>query len=257
MTIKKLLLCLFALALMTHGCNRPVEQARETFESARVVAETVSDLPLEETPLAAPLKAAAVKVALETGVSGLRFGPFDRSCTVAYVAPKLPADKAGIKVGDHLDSIDGEDADLLSGREVWLKLVGTPGSKLKMVINGKEVEITRMRVGDIANTSEREDYTRYVANYVVLGNSGQAWEQLRVPTKLRQQFDRHPGILEIYNDGSTTDKDFFEGVKLCNRINKAGLPSTTFREAIGVRMPATDPALRHIISAAHIETFPT
>ncbi len=64
---------------------------------------------------------------------------------VFHVAPESPAEKAGLKRGDHILSIDGVDAGDLGYRKLRGMFVGPPGSVMKLAIS-REGELKRFDV---------------------------------------------------------------------------------------------------------------
>ncbi len=81
---------------------------------------------------------------------------------IAQIAPNSPADKAGLKVGDVIVSVDGERVS--SVRDLQFKIMKTqPGEELTLdvVRGGKELQV-KVKVGELSESPERaqssEDY---------------------------------------------------------------------------------------------------
>ncbi len=72
--------------------------------------------------------------------------------SIAQPYRNSPADKSGLKIGDRIVSIEGEDAKGMTTEQVSSRLKGTPGSKVELVVLGvidsveRDVTIRRERI---------------------------------------------------------------------------------------------------------------
>jgi predicted aspartyl protease len=82
----------------------------------------------------------------ETGISAT-YSERHKGVVVARVSPESPADKAGVKVGDLLLSLDGADLHRESYRKMRQLLQGPVGSKVKLAVSRggslKRIEVER------------------------------------------------------------------------------------------------------------------
>jgi carboxyl-terminal processing protease len=81
------------------------------------------------------------------GGVGMEIGAKDSKATVISVFPGSPAEKAGIRSGDHFVKVDDNYVEGLSISEIASKVRGEPGTKVKLLLerNGKLLEFTLTR----------------------------------------------------------------------------------------------------------------
>ena len=136
--------------------------------------------------------------------------------TIISPMPDSPAGAAGLKAGDAILAVDGEDMTGITGDLVIRKVVGPAGSKVKLTILRKgveepfEVEVTRAKIN--------------------------------VPSVAGKMLDGNIGYIRLSSFGETTDKEFRKelsklldqkptGLILDLRYNGGGLLSTSIEIA--------------------------
>ncbi len=136
--------------------------------------------------------------------------------TIISPMPDSPAGAAGLKAGDAILAVDGEDMTGITGDLVIRKVVGPAGSKVKLTVLRKgveepfEVEVTRAKIN--------------------------------VPSVAGKMLDGNIGYIRLSSFGETTDKEFRKelsklldqkptGLILDLRYNGGGLLSTSIEIA--------------------------
>lgn len=101
------------------------------------------------------------------GIVGFKFCVRARQMPkIAEVYPDTPAEKAGIRTGDQIVSIDGIPAKSLTKREIFDRLTGEPGSTVDICIEREQRELVvtlkraRLKTLDAKHPGLVRDYLR-------------------------------------------------------------------------------------------------
>jgi carboxyl-terminal processing protease len=81
--------------------------------------------------------------------TGLRLKREGAEWTISIVYPDSPADAAGLKPGDRIESIDGLRADQIDEDALAARLKGPVGSRLRLVVGAAERRTATLVLRDI------------------------------------------------------------------------------------------------------------
>src|SRR5262245_19646326 len=98
--------------------------------------------------------------------TGMVIGQFSGFAYVIAIVPGSPADKAGIRVGDVIEYIDGHATRDLDLYDVKLLLTGTPGSGVELTLINRKTEKIKLMRGNVPPTQAEDRLIESQIGYV-------------------------------------------------------------------------------------------
>jgi carboxyl-terminal processing protease len=157
--------------------------------------------------------------------TGMVIGQFSGFAYVIAIVPGSPADKAGIRVGDVIEYIDGHATRDLDLYDVKLLLMGAPGSSVELTLinrNSEKIKLTRSNVTPVPAETRLLESQIGVVKVPIL-NKGQA---AAVESAIKDVIKKGAKSLILDLRGSAGG-ELVEGVSVADFFLKSGTISKT------------------------------
>jgi len=157
--------------------------------------------------------------------TGMVIGQFSGFAYVIAVVSGSPADKAGIRVGDVIEYIDGHATRDLDLYDVKLLLMGSPGTSVELTLINRKTEKIKLLRGNIASAPAEDHLVESQIGYVKVPilNKGQA---ASVETAIKDVLKKGAKSIVLDLRGSAGG-ELNEGVSVADFFLKSGTISKT------------------------------
>jgi carboxyl-terminal processing protease len=157
--------------------------------------------------------------------TGMVIGQYSGFAYVIAIVPGSPSDKAGIRVGDVIEYIDGHATRDLDLYDVKLLLMGTPGSSVELTLINRRTEKIKLLRGNVAPAPAENRLVESHVGYVKVPilNKGQA---ATVETAIKDVIKKGAKSIVLDLRGSAGG-ELNEGISVADFFLKSGTISKT------------------------------
>ncbi|HEX9001462.1 MAG TPA: S41 family peptidase [Blastocatellia bacterium] len=162
---------------------------------------------------------------LNTDLTGMVIGQYSGFAYVIAVVPSSPADKAGIRVGDVIEYIDGHatrDLDLFDVRSL---LTGAPGSSVELALINRKTDKIKLVRGTVPTTAPEVKALEQQVGYVKVPTLGKGQSEA-VATAIKEALKKGAKSIVLDLRGSAGG-DLKEGVAVSDFFLKSGTIAKT------------------------------